>query len=112
MFAWPLVGWHAIKYMQVSFLKIFYTDDYPKASLGLIAFFGVLGVLLDAFTDPLIASITDNTVTKWGRRRPYIFGSAFYTVAVAICTFMPPDSGAVVSGLWYGLFHIMYQLAD
>lgn len=29
--------------------------------------------LWDAVTDPLMASISDNTRTRWGRRRPYIF---------------------------------------
>ncbi len=29
--------------------------------------------LLDALTDPIMGFITDNTNSRWGRRRPYIF---------------------------------------
>jgi GPH family glycoside/pentoside/hexuronide:cation symporter len=31
--------------------------------------------LLDALTDPLIGNISDNTRTRWGRRRPYVFSA-------------------------------------
>lgn len=45
-------------------------------SLGLSAFW--LGLILiiprlwDAFSDPIIGHISDNTRTRWGRRRPYL----------------------------------------
>lgn len=45
-------------------------------SLGLSAFW--LGVILviprlwDAFSDPVIGHLSDNTQTRWGRRRPYL----------------------------------------
>ncbi len=32
--------------------------------------------ILDAVTDPFMGNITDNTVSRWGRRRPYIFVGA------------------------------------
>ena len=37
---------------------------------------GILGAaprIFDAITDPLMGFITDNTRSRWGRRRPYIF---------------------------------------
>lgn len=42
---------------------------------------GVLMILRawDAFTDPLMGNLSDNTRTRWGRRRPYL-------VAGAVCT--------------------------
>ncbi|MGV6846138.1 MAG: MFS transporter [Lutibacter sp.] len=53
---------------------------------------GLLGGLpriYDAITDPIMGYISDNTKSKWGRRRPYIF------------------AGAVISGI---LFALLWQL--
>ena len=53
---------------------------------------GLLGGLpriFDALTDPIMGFISDNTKSKWGRRRPYIF------------------VGAILSGL---LFALLWQL--
>ncbi|EDO26377.1 predicted protein, partial [Nematostella vectensis] len=53
---------------------------------------GLLGGLpriYDAITDPIMGYISDNTNSRWGRRRPYIF------------------AGAIMSGLF---FAILWQL--
>src|SRR5882672_8144064 len=55
----------------------------------LVGLVGTIPRLLDAFTDPLIGYTTDNTRTKYGRRRPFIF------------------IGALISGL---LFALLFQL--
>lgn len=48
--------------------------------------------MVDAFTDPLFGWISDNTRTKWGRRRPFIlFGSVLAGLALP-CLFMVPRS--------------------
>ncbi|WP_127845933.1 MFS transporter [Psychroflexus aestuariivivens] len=55
---------------------------------------GLLGGLpriFDAFTDPIMGFITDNTKSRWGRRRPYIF------------------FGSILSGI---LFFLMWQIDD
>jgi GPH family glycoside/pentoside/hexuronide:cation symporter len=41
---------------------------------ALVGLLGALPRLTDAFTDPLMGFISDNTRTRWGRRRPFIFG--------------------------------------
>jgi GPH family glycoside/pentoside/hexuronide:cation symporter len=50
-------------------------------SPALVGLLGALPRLTDAITDPLMGYISDNTKTRWGRRRPYIFVGA---IAVAI----------------------------
>ncbi len=55
---------------------------------------GLLGGLpriFDSITDPIMGFITDNTQSRWGRRRPYIF------------------VGAIISGI---LFFLMWQIDD
>ncbi|VGO15069.1 Glucuronide carrier protein [Pontiella desulfatans] len=53
----------------------------------------ILGVrtLIDAVTDPIMAYITDNARTRWGRRRPFILvgGVLRMLLLIAICVFIP-----------------------
>lgn len=43
---------------------------------ALVGLLGALPRLTDALTDPLMGYISDNTRTRWGRRRPFIFAGA------------------------------------
>ena len=43
---------------------------------ALVGWLGALPRLTDAFTDPVMGFISDNTHTRWGRRRPFIFAGA------------------------------------
>ena len=47
--------------------------------------------ILDAVTDPVMGFITDNTRSRWGRRRPYIF------------------LGAIITGLAYVVMWQLYE---
>ena len=62
---------------------------YMTDTLGIVAASAstimMVSKIWDAVTDPLMGSITDNTRTKWGRRRPYmIFGGVFLIIALAL----------------------------
>ncbi len=43
---------------------------------ALVGLLGAIPRLTDALTDPLMGYISDNTRSRWGRRRPYIFVGA------------------------------------
>ena len=49
----------------------------------------MLAKIWDAITDPAMGVISDNTRTKWGRRRPYIFVGAFMLIFSLALLFMP-----------------------
>ncbi len=57
----------------------------PFFNIGLGMNPATLGVILmllrawDAITDPIMGNISDNTRTRWGRRRPYLFVGAITT---------------------------------
>lgn len=55
----------------------------------LVGWLGAIPRIFDAVTDPMVGYISDNTRTKWGRRRPFII------------------IGALLSGL---IFALMWQL--
>ena len=42
----------------------------------LVGIIGFAPRIFDAVSDPMMGYISDNTRSRWGRRRPYIFGGA------------------------------------
>ncbi|MET0261660.1 MAG: MFS transporter [Rariglobus sp.] len=58
----------------------------------------VLGIVLmvlrawDAITDPIMGNISDNTRTRWGRRRPYMFFGAISTALLYPLMWHFPES--------------------
>ncbi|AQQ70022.1 putative glucuronide carrier protein [Limihaloglobus sulfuriphilus] len=57
----------------------------------LVGILGFIPRIFDALSDPMLGYISDNTRSRWGRRRPYIF------------------AGAILSGL---IFALMWQLPE
>ena len=45
--------------------------------------------LWDAVTDPLMGFISDNTRSKWGRRKPYMFVGGILLIVTLFIMFMP-----------------------
>ncbi|CAD7961518.1 unnamed protein product [Amoebophrya sp. A25] len=112
LFAMCNGGVRALFFSKDAVMKKFYTDDYPRANPGLMAMFMVLGVLVDAFTDPWFARITDNWVSKSGRRKPFLKMGMWFTPIIFILAYTPPDVGPVGTGIYYGIFHVLTKLAD
>ncbi len=57
------------------------------------ALVGVLGAVprfFDAIVDPLMGYVSDNTRTRWGRRRPYIFAGAILSGLIYIALWRLP----------------------
>ena len=83
-FAFALLG----LVVAVNF-QFFYTD-YVGLSAGLVSWALLVARLFDAFADPLMGYASDRTQTRWGRRRPYIIGSALPLGVAFYYLFAPP----------------------
>lgn len=71
------------------FLLFFYTQLAGlSGSLAGGAIF--VALLIDAVTDPLLGSISDNFRSRWGRRHPFIYLSALPMAAFFVLLFNPP----------------------
>jgi len=63
--------------------------------------------LLDAITDPLMGFISDNTVSRWGRRKPYVFiGGILSGIFFVLMWQVYPENGEMFN-FWYFLFFSM-----
>lgn len=84
------------------FLPKLYTDviGAPVALTGWI----LLAVrLLDAVTDPLVGALSDQTRSRFGRRRPWIALGALPLALALLALFCPPQLGPQGSAAWLGL---------
>ncbi len=74
-----------------TFLLFFYTQVAGlSGSLAGAAIF--IALLVDAVTDPLLGSISDNFRSRWGRRHPFIYSAALPMAACFFMLFSPPEN--------------------
>lgn len=67
--------------------------------------------LLDALTDPIMGYISDNTRSKWGRRKPYIFlGSIITGGAFMIMWQLNPDNSQAYNFFYFLSLSIVFYI--
>jgi len=71
---------------------------------ALVGLLGSLPRITDAITDPIMGYISDNTKSKWGRRRPYIFVGAILAGLLFILLWQLPLGKSDNYYFWYFLF--------
>ena len=74
---------------------------------------GGLPRLFDAITDPIMGFISDNTQSRFGRRRPYIFVGAIVSgLLFALLWQMDPENSQMYN-FWYFLgFSLLYLIGN
>jgi GPH family glycoside/pentoside/hexuronide:cation symporter len=82
---------------------------------ALVGLLGALPRLTDAITDPVMGYISDNTRTRWGRRRPYIFVGAIAAGLVFAILWQLPAGRSESFYFWYFLigsfaFYLAYTV--
>ena len=69
----------------------------------LVGVIGMVPRLFDAFTDPVIGYVSDNTRTRFGRRRPYIFVGAILVGLAFMAIWQFPDGKSEMFYFWFFL---------
>ena len=82
---------------------------------ALVGLLGALPRLTDAITDPLMGYISDNTRSRWGRRRPYIFVGAIAVGIIFALLWQLPAEKTESFYFWYFLagsliFYLAYTI--
>ena len=73
-----------------SFIVMKYLTDVVGLSPWLSGLALSVGRVFDAFSDPIVGSLSDRTVTRFGRRRPYMFVGAILLFATMAFFFRNP----------------------
>ena len=78
---------------------------------ALVGLLGALPRLTDAFTDPLMGYISDNSRTRWGRRRPFIFGGVIVAgIIFAILWQLPAARSETFYFVWFLVGSILFYM--
>ena len=82
---------------------------------AVVGLLGSLPRLTDAITDPLMGFISDNTKSRWGRRRPFIFAGAILSGVIFIALWQLPLGKSHDFYFWYFLigsflFYLAYTI--
>lgn len=82
-------------YLQVFILTAFGMDPVWAGLLG------GLPRIFDALTDPVMGFISDNTKSRFGRRRPYIFAGAIISGILFILMWQLDENASQSFNFWY-----------
>ena len=78
---------------------------------ALVGLLGAIPRLTDAFTDPLMGYISDNTRSRWGRRRPYIFIGIFAAALLyALLWQLPGGKSETFYFVWFLVGSIFFYM--
>ncbi len=83
----------------------------PIMAAGLIL---TIGRVFDAVINPLIGHVSDNTRSRWGRRKPFIVIGTPLMIIAFIFLWLPPVSGVSIVNVVYlmGIFVIYFFFYD
>jgi len=89
------------------FFLIFLTDvvNIRPVFAGMIFLFGGIW---DAISDPLMGLITDNTRSRFGRRRPYFLAGVFFVFVSFVLLWLPIDFATEAARFMYMLVAYLF----
>ncbi len=80
----------------------------PAAAIAMAVIRGV-GMIWDAITDPIVASLSDKYQSSSGRRIPFMKWSAIPYAIFCVLIFFPPVNGShIFNAVWVGIMMLLY----
>ena len=128
IFAIGQLGWSMLSGLINAWLVTFYlptkndietlnAPQYIQPGLVILGFLTILGLItavsriFDAVTDPLIASLSDRSVNKRGRRIPFMQYAAIPLSVVTVLLFCAPvEAISGINVVWISVFIILFYL--
>lgn len=95
---------------MMSCVMMGYLTEANGVEMGIASTIIMLAKLWDAFTDPFMGFISDNTRSKYGRRKPYMFFGGISLIMAIFLVFMPVRDWGVSVGGFTAYIIVMYLL--
>lgn len=93
-------------------LPILLPENKLLGFITIMALVTAIGKIVDAVTDPLVASMSDKCTHKDGRRMPFMKYAALpYALSVMLIFYAPFAKGSVANAIWVGFFLVAYYVA-
>ena len=90
-------------------LPVLLPENKLLGFITVMALITAIGKIVDAVTDPIVASLSDKCKHKAGRRMPFLRYAAIpYALSVLLIFFAPFKEGSVLNALWVGFFLVTY----
>lgn len=87
-------------------------DNKLLGYITIMALITAIGKVIDAVTDPFVASLSDKCTHKAGRRMPFLrYAAVPYALSVLLIFYAPFKEGSVGNAIWVGFFLITYYTA-
>ena len=112
------VGRDALYSLVSMYLLVHLTDvvGFTDKNLGIIGVMLTLFGTFDAIIDPFVGAIVDNTKTRWGKFKPWIFIGMIGTGVLTVLMFhnfeMDQTTHIILLAVTYLLFSIFFSLND
>lgn len=80
--------------------------------ITIMALITAVGKIVDAVTDPLVATLSDKCTHPDGRRMPFMKAAALpYALSVLLIFYAPFTPGSALNAVWVGVFLVSYYTA-
>ena len=111
LFAVPRFTIRASYIIQSAYITYFY--ESIGAKLTYIAAYIAIARSFDVITDPTMGWLTDNTHSRFGRRKPYMAsGTVMYNIMLLMLLMPPRSMEHPAVSHWFGLTYTVFYLFD
>lgn len=127
VFALGQFGWAILGGIISSWLVYFYQPDQTVIDLGhkiyitqgnvifgaftIVAVVAMVGRIFDAFTDPMIATASDKSRHRLGRRIPFLRYAAFPFALITVLIFvLPGGTSTMMNNIWLVVLLLLFYL--
>jgi melibiose permease len=97
-------------YAIVGTYLMMYLTDYRSVAPAFVGVLFMAARIWDAFNDPFMGMVVDNTRSKWGKFRPWILIGTILNAIVLVLLFL--DNGIEGKGylVWCSVFYILWGM--